>query len=245
LKRGVKTAVRSAPITKGSQRSRTIASTEIKEWFESCRKPRPNDELCAEITVQLTKMRWLSDPPENFGLKNYDELLERGLVKLTRQDAESAWIAVVDAGPNDRWWDVQGAAKAANVLTESLPAMLRHLKELRFPTPESRRAYKTVRALAKSLSAARLYIEEPFGEYPRIDPRKQPRPKSWHMPAVGIAHTIIDAIKQTGRHSVSTAANSITVQVVGRALARMGYGHVEASTIARHLDRRAKKGLAL
>jgi hypothetical protein len=242
LKRGVKTPVPSAPITKGSPPSRPIASAEIKEWFESCRKPQPNDALCTEIAVRLTKMRWASDPPDNFGLKNYDELLERGLVKLTRLDAESPWIAVVDAGPNDRWWDVEGAADAAKILIDSIPNMLRHWEWLR-PTPENSNGYKVIKALSEGLSAARPYIERPFGEYPRIDPRKQAR--RWHVPAVGIAHTIIGALKQSGRRSVSTAANSITVQVVGRALVRMGYPHVEASTIARHLGRRAKKGLAL
>jgi hypothetical protein len=240
LKLGAKTPVRSAPITKVSPPSRPIASAEIKEWFESCRKPRPNDALCTEIAAQLTKMRWAADPPETFGLKDHDELLKKGMIKYTRRDAESPWVAVVDAETDHLGWDLQGAESAAKTLIDIMPNMLRHWEGRRSP-PGNSDGYHAIKALADSLSAAYPYIEWPFGKYDRIDPRKQARPKIWHMPAFGIAHTVIGALKQPGRPSVSIAANSVTVHVVGRALERMGYPHVEASTIARYLDRRAER----
>jgi hypothetical protein len=234
----VKTPVQSAPISIGPP-SRTIASAEVVGWFEKCRKPRPNESLCTEIAVRLTKMSWASDPPETFGLKNYDELRAKGMITLKRRDAESRWEAVIDK-PDDRWWDMRGTASAANTLIENMPRMLRFWEGLR-PLPNALKGRKAIKALAKSLSDAHPFIEWPFGKYERLDPRKQARPRSWHTPAVAIAHIVVTALMQSGHRSRITAADSITVKVVRGALIRMGYPQVEMSTIARYLERRAKK----
>jgi hypothetical protein len=220
-----------------SPRSREIAPDEVKGWFANCRRPRPDEALCAEIAGRLTKMRRPSDPRQSFGVENYDELLKRGMIKFTKQDPESPWVAVVLTEVDDRWWDFEGARNSANTLLDSIPSMLQHWETLR-RWPETLDGYEVIKALEHALARALPYIEWPFGEGERQDP---PRPSSWHMPAVLIANIIAEALIRSGRLSTSTVANSTVVKVVHKALIRLEYPDIDASAIAMYLTRRSAK----
>jgi hypothetical protein len=159
-------------------------------------------------------MRWPTDPPPA---------------------SDSPWLSEQEIEADDPWWDVQGAADAANTLLDSVQAMLWHWNQLR-RWPETRDGYEAVKALGDALSLALPYIKFPFGEY---KPTHHKQPKQWHLPAFLIATVIGEAIIQSGRRP-RLSRNSIVVRIVRRVLVRMEYRHMPSATaISAHLTRRA------
>jgi hypothetical protein len=201
------------PASNKSVGMRTIAPSEVKEWFGT-RKARISEAQYAEIAGRLTKWRWPSDPPVSPEI-----------------DSGS------DSDP-ERWWDFQATWESAQTLHDSIPAMLSLWESHRPQTTETRRAYQAIEALGEALPPAMPYIQWPFGKYERKARPKQAKP--WHMPAIAIARMLIDATVAAGNDCPGITRNSVVVAAVRQALTRMGYPDLEmvtAAAIGAHLTR--------
>jgi len=205
-------------VVTGSQQSRTITAAEVGEWFRSSKTRAPSAAICEEVAAWLTRMRGPSDPEDD------------------RTSLDSATQPIDD----DRWWDFDSATKAAKILIESGPKMLKHWDGLRW-APETRPGYEAIDKLGEALAVALPYIEFPFGQCEPALGRK--KPKDWHVPAVLIFGIIVKALGQSfGTPRLSR--NAVMVRVVRSALLRIGYENVKVGTISQHLTRwNAKYGL--
>jgi hypothetical protein len=144
---------------------------------------------------------------------------------------------------DDRWWDFQSAAAAANRLLDDLPRMLRHWDRLRW-APETRDGFEKIKALGDALSLALPYIEFPLGKYERATHHTRSRPKPWHIPALVIANIVVEALIKSGAHSPRTTRNSTVVRIVRAAFVRMDYqniGMITTDAIGAYLTRRSAK----
>jgi hypothetical protein len=196
--------------------SRTISPDEVSEWFGKLRQSLNNAQYDA-LASRLTGWRWPSDSvAQKEGRTNVDG----------------------QAPDRQQYWDVKGASKAAQLLLDSVPAMLAFWRRPR-PVPIISEGYEATKALRRALLVAKPFIEWPLGKPERRTGRK--RPKNWHVPAVLVASYVIEAIVDAGSESPGITRNSVVVRVVRRALRRMGYPQIEHGALGAHLARWDKK----